>query len=79
MVMDGYYLGDGAGAGDLAPAHSAATAAKLTGMAGELAYTADSTTWRLKNRVTLTGAGPPCCTDAKATNRCLVPVCQVFS
>ena len=58
LVMDGYYLGDGAGAGDehTAPCHCAAAAAKLASMSAEVVYTADSTTWRLKHRLTLTGA-----------------------
>jgi hypothetical protein len=56
LLMDGYYLGDGAGAGDQTPMRSAAVATKLTAMAAEVTYTADSTTWRLKNRSTLTGA-----------------------
>ena len=56
--MDGYFLGDGAGAGDAAsaPSHCAAAAAKLASLSAEVAYTADSTTWRLKHRSTMTGA-----------------------
>ena len=58
LVMDGYFFGDGAGAGDVAPApcHCAAAAAKLASLSAEAAYTADSTTWRLKHRSTVTGA-----------------------
>lgn len=58
LVMDGYFLGDNAGAGDAAPApsHCAAAASKLASLSTEVAYTADSTTWRLKHRSTVTGA-----------------------
>ncbi len=58
LVMDGYFLGDGTGVGDAAPApsHCAAAATKLSSLSTEVAYTADSTTWRLRNRSTMTGA-----------------------